>query len=242
VRRLATFAWRSPPPTSVEEILAVYDDGSAWLVVRSPRSLTGAIGTFTTRPEPDDLAALSAEGPGPVTFDVLHRPDVGAAADLFTIANRVASAARAAPRATALFQAGVVGPAAAGRLSLALAVMGDGTEPVQFELEPEKCSVHFGAGGQPIAWFPMPELGSGFMTPDFEGLGGLRRRATVGPDDFGATAFEIAVPGNATTVSIQVAGFLADALPDERTPEPFSVRTDDTPISGPSTPAGGAPR
>jgi hypothetical protein len=97
-------------------------------------------------------------------------------------------------------------------------------------LEPSKCTVHFSQGGQPIAWFAMPELGSGFVTPDAEGLGGLRRRAKVKPGAYGATAFDIPAPGNATAVSIEVAGWLSEALPDERSPAPFAVRTEDAPI------------
>jgi hypothetical protein len=117
---------------------------------------------------------------------------------------------------------------------MALAVTGGGTKAVQFELEPAKCAVHFTAGGQPVASFPLPELGSGFVTPDAEGFGGLRRRAEVPPGEFGATAFDVPAPGTATAVAIEVAGWLAEAFPDERSPAPFAVRTADTPIPGSS--------
>jgi hypothetical protein len=232
VKRLATFAWHSPPPTSVDEQLAVFDDGSAWLVVRRPRALSGPIGTFTAKPSKADLAALTASGPGPVVFEVLGKPGDRAAAALLAVAERVASKARSTPRATATFHAGPRAAVTGGSLAMGLLVVGAGTTEVEFELEPSKCTVHFTAGGQPIAWFPLPELGSGFVTPDAEGLGGLRRRAKVPPEEYGATAFDIASPGNATGVSIEVAGWLSEALPDERSPAPFAVRTADAPIPG----------
>lgn len=232
MKRLATFAWRSPPPSSVDETLAVFDDGSAWLVVRRPRAVTGPIGTYVTKPGTEDLGLLVAAGPGPVAFDVLAPPAGAAAAALLAVAERVASAARASPRAIATFHAGPLAAVTAGTLSMSLLVVGGGRKAVVLELEPADSTVHFSEAGVPIAWFPMPELGSGFVTPDGDGLGGLRRPATVRPDDYGATAFDIPAPGNATTVSIQVAGWLAEALPDERTPEPFGVRTDEAPIPG----------
>ncbi len=230
MNRLSTFEWHSPPPTSVDERLAIYDDGSAWLVVRRPRALVGTIGSYVATPSDDDLRALTSPGRGPVVFDLLGQPRDVAAADLLAIANRVAEAARAKPRAIATFYAGPLAAVAAGRLSMSLLVVGGGTKAVQFELEPSKCTVHFSHGGQPIAWFAMPELASGFVTPDAEGLGGLRRRAKVKPGAYGATAFDIPAPGNATAVSIEVSGWLAEALPDERSPAPFAVRTEDAPI------------
>ena len=180
--------------------------------MRRPRALTGPIGTYMTKPAPADLEALTSSGPGPVVFEVLGRPGDPAAAALLAVADRVAAAARAAPGAIATFHAGPLG-AVAGTLSMSLLVVGDGTKAVELELEPSKCTVHFSEGGRSIAWFPMPELGSGFVTPDAEGLGGLRRRARVAPGDYGATAFDIPAPGNATAVSIGVAGWLAEALP-----------------------------
>jgi hypothetical protein len=232
VKRLSTFAWHSPPPTSVDERLAVFDDGSAWLVVRRPRELTGPVGSFVAKPSKEDLAALTSAGPGPVVFELLGKPGDPAAAALLAVVERVASKARSTPRATATFRAGPRSAIARGKLSMALAVVGGGSTAVEFELEPSKCTVHFSLGGQPVAWFPMPKLGSGFVTPDAEGLGGLRRRAKVPPDEFGATAFDIPAPGNATAVSIEVAGWLAEALPDERSPAPFAVRTEEARIPG----------
>ncbi len=231
MKRLATFTWQSAPPTSVDELLAVFDDGTAHLVLRRPRTGTGPIGTFVTKPAAADLAALTAAGPGPISFDVREQSGDPAAA-VRTTAEEVAAAARTTPRAVATFYASPSGPIAGGQLAMALLVVGGGKQAAAFELDPRHCTVHFSAGGQPIAWFPMPALGSGFVGPDAEGYGGLRMPAKVPPGDYGATAFELAAPGNATTVSIHVEGRLADALPDEPMPAAFAVGTDEAPIPG----------
>jgi len=233
MKRLATIVWQSPAPTSVDERLAVYDDGTVWLVIRRPRELAGSIGSWFTRPAAVDLAALAAPGPAPIVFDVLRQHDSGAPAsdELWSVAERVRAAAAEDPRAVATFGAAaleVVGP---GRRSVALTVTGAGTDAVAFELDAARCTVQFSASGQAMAWVPLPELGSGFVTPDFEPLGGLRMRATVPPEAFGATAFEMAVPGGATTIAIQVAGWLIGALPDEPERGAFFTRTDEAPIS-----------
>jgi len=230
MKRVATFEWHSPPPTSVDECLAIYDDGSAWLVVRRPRALAGAIGSFVTNPSADDVKVLTSAGSGPVVFDVVTPPREPAAAALMEIAGRTSSAALSTPRAIATFYAGPLAAIAGGKLSMALLVVGGGKKAVQFELEPSKCTVHFSSGAQPITWVPMPELGSGFVTPDAEGLGGLRMRAKVKPRAYGATAFDISAPGNATTVSIEVVGWLVESLPDDRSPRPFAVRTEEAAI------------
>lgn len=231
--RLATITWRSGPPAAIDEELALFDDGVAWLVLRTPRRAAGMVGTFATRPGPADLEALGGAGPGPHAFDLAGGPQDAATAALRAVADRVAAAALGTPRAAARFEAGTLGPVAGGRLSMAILVTGAGTRAVRFELDPARCTVHFAsADRQPVAWFPLPELGSGFVTPDAEGLGGLRRRARVRPGGLGATAFEIAAPGAAATVAIEVAGRLEEGPPDERAPRPFSVRTAPAPIPG----------
>lgn len=231
MKRVGTFTWTSAAPTAVDEELAIYDDGTAWLAVRRPRSVRGPIGTFRTSPEAGDLERLRAAGPGPVAFDVVRGVDDPELTALFALANRVSDLARATPQAVATFQAGGRG-GSAGAVEVSLIVLGDGERPVEFELDPARCTVHFSNAGQPVAWFPMPALASGFVTQDFEGLGGLRMRAKVPPGELGAIAFDVPRPGNATAVSIEVAGRLAEALPDQRTPEPFAVRTEDGSLAG----------
>ena len=106
---------------------------------------------------------------------------------------------------------------------LALGVVGRGTQPVEFELELDDCAVHFLAAGAPVSWVPLPHLPMGFMTPDAEGLGGVRGRAEVPPGVLGAISVELAVPEGADQVSAQLAGRLF--LPGADTPEAFVVRT-----------------
>ena len=83
MKRVATVEWHSPPPTSVDERLAIFDDGSAWLVVRRPRALSGPIGSFVTRPVDADVQLLTAAGPGPVVLELLSRPGDAASAGAY---------------------------------------------------------------------------------------------------------------------------------------------------------------
>ena len=76
-------------------------------------------------------------------------------------------------------------------MTLALGVIGRGTQPVEFELEVDECAVHFLAAGAPVSWVPLPHLPMGFMTPDAEGLGGVRGRAEVPPGVLGAISVEL---------------------------------------------------
>src|ERR1700690_2316457 len=121
VRRLATFAWRTPAPTSVDEELAIFDDGSAWLVVRGPRTALPAIGTYRCKPAQADHQALGSAGPGTPQFDLLKPPAAGAEAKLRVIADRVATAARREPDAVATFSVGCLA-AGSGSGSLALSL------------------------------------------------------------------------------------------------------------------------
>lgn len=236
MRRLATFAWQSRVLLVVDETLAVYDDGTAWLVVRSPRGMPGMIGTFVVKPARANLAALVSVGPEPIVVDPAHPTVDTAAAPALAMAERVAASARRRPRAVATFSAGPLAPAAGGRLAMALLVDGKGRDTIEFELDPEHCRILLRGGGREVGSFAMPELGSGFVTQDGEGLGGLRRRARVRPGDFAATAFDVPAPGGAEVVSIDVAGWLSAALPDDPMPQRFAVRTAESPI-----PLAGAP-
>ena len=101
--RVATFAWRTAPPTSVDEVLAVYDD-SAVLVIRRPRQAGATIGSYVARPNAEDRQVLIAAGPGPVTFDLL-RPVPDAMTALMAAADRVATDSLATPRAIVTFHA-----------------------------------------------------------------------------------------------------------------------------------------
>jgi hypothetical protein len=230
--RSATFEWHTPPPTSVDEVLALYDDGSAVLVLRRPRREGAAIGSYVAHPAADDARLLAAAGPGPVVFDLLAPPPDAAAA-LMAAADRVAKDGLATPRAVVTFHAHAAGPASGGTLGATLLAVAGGTVPVEFELDPRSSSVQFfDTGGQPLSWHDLPELPTGFMTSDAEGLGGVLRPAVVKPGAYGAIAFDTKPPAGAASVSILVAGWISDAFPDATDPERFQVRTAAAPIPG----------
>jgi hypothetical protein len=71
---------------------------------------------------------------------------------------------------------------------------------------------------------------TGFVTASAEGVGGLGARARMRAGAPAGTTFEIPVVAGATSIAIEVAGTLSDALPDEPMPSPFGVRTDEAPI------------
>jgi hypothetical protein len=226
--RHATFVWTSPPPTSVDEVLVI-DGEEARLVVRRPRRVSATIGSYAARPQADDLAALIAAGPGPVTFQI-HPPDTDdAIAAIREVAERVAEACRAAPRSTVTFSAGVAGVAGT-TLSVALLALAEGPDPVEFQLAPDASVVHLSGAEGEITWHAMPHPATGFVTASAEGVGGLADRARMRTGDPAGTTFEVQDVAGATTIAIEVAGWLSEAFPDERQPTPFAVRTPEAPI------------
>ena len=92
--RLATFLWQTPAPTSVDEELALYDDGSVYLVVRRPLHGGPSVGTYKAAPGKGAFDELAATGPGPIQFDLLHTPAPAVLA-LMTRAREVADSALA---------------------------------------------------------------------------------------------------------------------------------------------------
>ena len=58
---IARIRWQSPPPTSVDEELVVYDDATALLVVRTSRDGSPVIGTWTATVAAEDLAVLEGQ-------------------------------------------------------------------------------------------------------------------------------------------------------------------------------------
>ncbi len=214
MQRLVTVRWESPPPTSVDEELAAYDDGTVWLVVRSSRDGAATIGTWSTTPTADEHAALVASGD--TTVDLRH-PEAAS-----EIAERLRTAALAEPVATARFVA-----ARGTDRSVTLAALGGGTRPVQFELQPDSMTVHVEVDGATRAWFEASPPLTGFITPDAVGLGGLGWRAEIPPGTLGALVLDVpgidAVAGDAIVVALS--GWLAEGLPDQELPIPFRVRT-----------------
>lgn len=226
--RQATFVWTSPPPTSVDEVLVI-DGQEARLVVRRPRRAGATVGSYVTRPSAEDLATLVAAGPGPVTFRV-YPPDADTAlVAVREVAERIVAACLERPRAAVTFMATVT-HAGEGSLSVGLVAGAEGTVPMSFQIDPGASVVHLSGDQGELTWHAMPTPDTGFVTAAAEGIGGLGVRARLSSGDPAGVAFEVPdVPG-ATTLAIEVAGTLSDALPDEPQPAPFAVRTAEAPI------------
>jgi hypothetical protein len=220
VAEIARIRWQSPPPTSVDEELAVYDDATALLVVRTSRDGAPVIGTWTASVSPEDLAVLDGQRR---EVDLRH-PIADAA---LVTADRIAADARETPLATATFHAGVV-----PNDGVMLLAVGGGTAAAAFELDVDSVVVHLQNGGTEVAWHQMERLQTGFVSPEPEGLGGVGRPAEIAPGAYGG----IALTGpslddaGAATVSIEVAGYLRDQLPDEVSYQRFTVHTAAVPL------------
>lgn len=219
------FRWQTPPPTSVDERLTVSDDGTADLLLLSPRRPAAEIGWYRWTVRGSEAALLAAAGE--VVVDV-RQPPPADLADVVAAAERVAAAAHEAPVAAVRFVAAMTtGPV--------LAAVASGTEPLAFELDVPGSAVIFeDETGQALGWQPLPDLASGFMSPDADGLGGVRRAAEIPPGAFGAIALPLAVLEGAVAIRMEVVGWLSSA-PHEPTPVPFRVRTEASPVPRPTT-------
>ena len=218
---VVTVRWLTPPPSSIDERLTVTDDGRVRLEVLRPRAHADSIGTYEGSIEESEIRELSATGPQVELNVVVPDPAVAAVG---VVAGRVAERLRDSPVAVAQFFARAVGDASAAGATIAIGVVGRGTQPVEFELDVAQCAIHFSAAGVPISWSPLPELPIGFMTPDAEGLGGVRQRATVPPGVLGAISVQLPMPDGAQEVSAQLVGrwFLSsDPMPAQ-----FEARTE----------------
>jgi hypothetical protein len=213
--------WRTPPPSSIDERLIVSDDGRARLDVLRPRLLGDTVGTYEGKIEEAEVRELTAAGPDVEVAVVLQDPRLMA---LGIAADRVAQRLLASPLSVAQFFARPVGAVPPLPQMLALGVLGVGSQPVEFELDLDECVVHFSTTGAPVSSIPLPELPMGFMTPDAEGLGGVRQRATIAPGIVGAISVPLVVPEGATELSVQVVG--SWFLPGEQLPDDFEARTE----------------
>jgi hypothetical protein len=228
VARVATVVWTSPPPTSVDELLVI-DGDTARLVVRRPRDGGATVGSYDARPSASDRAALVAAGPGPVVFEVHRHLADPASLALRETAERVAAACLEQPRATVTFLA-VVSGVVGGSLSIGLVASASGTHAASFELDPEASIVHLSAADGEIAWVPMPTPATGFVTASAIGVGGVGTRARLDVGAPAGTTLEVPDVPAATSVAIEVVGWLSDALPDEPQPSPFRARTPEAAI------------
>jgi hypothetical protein len=216
---IARIRWQSAAPTSVDEELVVYDDSTAFLVVRSARDGSPAIGTWTAAVGTEDRAVLDGQRR---EVDLRH-PELD---PVLATADRVAADARKTPVATATFHAGAV-PGG----GVALLAVGGGTGPAEFELDADSVIVHLENDGTEIGWHQMDRLGTGFVSPAPEGLGGVGRPAEIGPGAYGVIALNGPPLEEAGAVAIEVAGYLRDALPEDPSYERFHVRTAAVPFS-----------
>jgi hypothetical protein len=217
---IARIRWESPPPTSVDEELVLYDDSRAFLVVRTSRDGSPVIGTWQASIAPEDMAVLEGQRR---EVDLRH-PVLDA---VVASADRVAAAARETPVATATFHAGVV-PAG----GVALLAVGGGTAAAEFELDVESVVVHLEDDGTEVGWHRMERLQTGFVSPEPEGLGGVGRPAEIAPGAYGVIALSGPPIDDGGAVAIEVAGYLRDGLPEDPSYQRFTVRTAPVPLPG----------
>lgn len=217
---IARIRWLSPPPTSVDESLVVYDDSSARLVVRTSRDGAPVIGTWMAAVAPDVLPLLEGQQR---EVDVRHP----VTDDVVLAAERVAAEARETPVATATFHA-----AALPDGGVALMAVGGGTDSAEFELDADSVIVHLEKDGTEVDWRQMDRLETGFVSPEPEGLGGVGRAAEIPPGGYGAIALSGPMVDGAGAVTVELAGYLREALPERPSYERFHVRTAPVPLPG----------
>ena len=216
---IARIRWQSPPPTSVDEELAAYDDGTVWLVVRSPRDGTPSIGTWRS--------TLSRGGPGLIDgvrreMDLSHpMPD-----PLLIAIERMAAAVREHPVATATFSAAVVPPGG----GLALLAVGGGLGPAAFELDRDAVVVHLMRSGTEIGWHRPERCRPGSCLPSRPASVASRGRRRSRPARTGPSPCDRPRARRSRRVALEVSGYLRDALPEGAAYRAFSVRTADVPL------------
>ena len=218
---LVTVRWRTPPPNSIDERLIVTDDGHARLEVLKPRSLGNTVGTYEGAVEETEVRELTAAGLEVELAGAVQDPRLAAVA---AVADRVAQRLLASPLAVAQFFGRSVGAVPPLPETLALGVLGSGSQPVEFELNLAECVVHFSSSESPVSSTPLRELSMEFITPDSVGLGGVRQRATIAPGIVGTVSVPLVVPDGVDELSVQVVGRWF--LPDEQRAEDFRARTE----------------
>jgi hypothetical protein len=222
---MATVRWRTPPPSSVDERLIIGDDGRAQLVVLRPRTVGDTVGIYEGAVSEDEVRELTAAG-SDVEVDVTAQDaGLGGAA---VAADRIAQRLLGSPLAVAQFFARPIGAVPPIPQTLALCVLGGGSQPVEFELDLAQCAIHFSSSGTPVSWIPSPDLPMGFLTSDAEALGGVRQRALVEPGVLGTISLPLEIPEGVNELSAQVVG--SWFLPGDESGEDFEARTAAQPI------------
>jgi hypothetical protein len=183
------------------------------------------VGTYEGTAEESEVGELTAAG-SDIELDVTAQDgELGAVA---VAADRVAQRLLASPLAVAQFLARPIGAVPPLPQTLALCVLGGGSQPVEFQLDLGACAIHFGTSGTPVSVIPLPDLPMGFMTSDADGLGGVRQRALVDPGVLGAISMPLEIPEGINELSAQVVG--SWFLPGNESPEDFEAHTTPQPL------------
>jgi hypothetical protein len=217
--------WRTRPPSSVDERLMITDNGRARLDVLRPRTPSDTVGTYEGAVEDGEAQELIAAG-----SDVELDAD-GQDARLSPVAiaaDRVAQRLLSSPLAAAQFFARPVGAVPPIPQTLAVGVLGSGSQPVEFQLDLAGCAIHFSSDGTPVSWIPLPELSMGFLTPQAEDLGGVRHRAIVEPGVLGSLSVPLDIPDGVNELSAYIVG--SWFLPGEESSKDFEARTAPQPL------------
>ena len=197
------------------------------LAIRRPRRVTSTVGSYVARTPRRGPTLLMAAGPAPVTFEVWPpMTDPGMLA-LQAIADRVAETCLASPRGGHLLGDGH--PGRRWRLFRGAHRARRRLDPSSSSCPPAIRGAPLGSPGEHHVAGHAARPATGFVTGSAEGLGGL----ASGPGCARASR-----PGRrsrcrmsrAHTIAIEVAGTLSEALPDERMPSPFAVRTPEASI------------
>jgi hypothetical protein len=238
MERRTAIVWHTTPPIVIDEQMVLYDEIAVLGVLavfeddttdQHPRIAT--VGSYEAAlsdiaPVPPEFAA------GDYEIDPYNSDDSPMLSDLAKRAQLLRVELLAHPAAIVTFSAFSSGPGPDGALGLALVAVGAGTRAVQFELDPTTCTVHFfDSSSLPVSWHDLPELATGFVTPDAEGLGGVGRRAIIEPGSYGAIAFASFAPPEAVTVSIRVGGWIDMVFPDRTEPLRFQAHTAPVPVA-----------
>jgi hypothetical protein len=196
--------WSAEEPEAVDERLDLDADGTARLVVAKGRQDRDTIGVFS-RAVGDVLHAgelAELRDAGDQSFDAGTSDGISRSP-----AERLASAVRQNPTALARFvlAAGEIAPP---QRAFTLGVGNAARTTIAFELDVAQCTIDFFGAGQAVGWQPLPQLATGFVTGDAEGIGGVRMRANLGADVIGLLVFDARVPPTATDAVVHLAGSL----------------------------------
>jgi hypothetical protein len=222
---LITIRWRTPPLGAVEERLIVDDDDRARLQVLRPRRVGDTVGTYEGPVEKAEIRELTA-GRSDMELDLTAQTSQPNAVAL--AADRVAQRLLASPLAVAQFFARPIGAVPPLPQTLAICVLGGGSQPVEFQLHLAECTIHFGSNGTSVSSIRLPELLGGFVTSDADELGGIWQRAFVEPGVLGTISLPLEIPDGVNELTVRVVGSWFS--PGSESPEDFEARTDPQPL------------